>query len=368
MRPNHIAEMLRLNLIKMRRIDGIDLKSKVAYIIVIGVVLAGCHQEQAKLSLDTSESQEGATSKTAYQPHPAYAPSTSDPLKALYGGQDPNSANRGLTSQALLSMFKGIKDLPIAAPLPKSWRRSLKHLKGKTKAKVSSWSYLERTRMERGKRDQEITITLKVWGKKSKVNQEVLAALRGVKELKRLPQHWGDRHEFVIKSHHTKLISKRSASLANDHPTNPTVLATFEIEWTLNHPQPSGQLRNCRYVHGLSPSIARGFPKWAAQHLKSVSTRRFVEWRYELNQSEELWRATWIYRNGEMHDLALAWWVKKLEGQGATRTSSQNLEQTWSLPQKGEISWWPETNPDPMGCEIAGGLITFEGRTPQSTP
>lgn len=347
---------------------GACLRSKVTYIFVIGLALMGCHQDQKDTAQDNSASSEAATSKPVYTPHPAYAPSTNDPLKALYGGQDPSSANRGLTPQALLSMFKEMKDLSIAAPLPKSWRTPLRRLKGKVKAKVSGWSYLERTRMERGKRDQEISITLKVWGKKSKVNHEVLTALRDIKALKNLPKRWGDRHTFVMKSHHTQLISKRSASLANDHPTNPTVLATFEVEWTLNHPQPSGKLRNCRYVHGLSPSIARGFPKWAAQHLKSVSTRRFVEWKYELSQSEELWRATWIYRNGEMHDLALTWWVKKLEAQGATRTSSQNLEQTWSLPQGGEISWWPETNPDPMGCEIAGGLITFEGRTPQSTP
>lgn len=359
-------------MIRGHSVDMLSFKSvtviKSRWIMLLAMVMTfftGCMQDQEQQPHDAQRSSHTvAPKRPVYQPHPAYAPSAHDPLKALYGGQDPSSASRGLTPQALKRKFDEVKDLQPASPLPSAWRKALREIKKRQRAKVSGWSYLERTRMERGKRDQELKVTLKVFGKKTTVNREVLAVFREIKELKRLPSRWGDQHEFVIKGKHTRLKSTRSASLADDHPTNPTVLATFVFEWERHHPQPSGELRNCRYVHGLAPHIARGFPKWAAQHLKSVSTRRFVEWRYELTPSEEVWRATWIYRNGEMHDLALAWWVKKLEAQRATRTSSQNLEQTWRLPQGMEISWWPETNPDPMGCEVAGGLINFEGRTP----
>ena len=335
----------------------------IGYLILI--FLAGCTQEQDQQARDPQRSTT-AVQRPAYQPHPAYAPSTTDPLKALYGGRDPNTPADHITPQALKVQFDKIKDQPLVSPLPRSWRGPLQALKKKLSIKVSSWAYLERTRMERGKRDQQIEITLKVWGPKKNVNREVLATLRSIKVLKALPSQWGDQHELMMKRKHTQVTSKRSASLADDHPTNPTVLATFTVDWSFNHPQPSGELKNCRYVHGLSPEIARGFPQWGSQHLKSVSTRRFVEYRYEINQEEELWRATWIYRNGVMHDLAIAWWVKKLEARGAKRITSQNLEQTWRLPRGGEISWWPETNPDPMGCEVAGGLINFEGRIPSS--
>ena len=73
----------------------------------------------------------------------------------------------------------------------------------------------------------------------------------------------------------------------------------------------------------------------------------------------------WIYRNGEQHDLAIRWWVQRLEQRGATRTALESLEQTWRLKGGGELSWWPETNPDPMGCQVAGSLLVFEYRRPQ---
>jgi hypothetical protein len=229
--------------------------------LIAALGLANCTPDQDQHS-QNKQSNAQKPSKPTYQPHPAYAPSTGDPLKALYGGQDPNTGGRGLSPQALKLKLNEIKDQPLTSPLPKTWRRPLQKLKAKLNAKVSSWTYLERTRMERGKRDRSIHVTLKVWGKKKRVNRDVLSALKEIKALKRLPNSWGDQHEFVIKNTHSEVVSKRSASLANDHPTNPTVLATFEIKWEINHPQPTGDLKNCRYVHGLSPDIARGFSRW----------------------------------------------------------------------------------------------------------
>ena len=298
--------------------------------------------------------------------HPAYAPSTTDPLAALYGGRDPKSGSRKVSAADLKRRFDRVRAIPLSTPLSAKWRKPLDALTRAPHIKVSSWSYQEQTRMDRAPRNLSFKITIKAWGERAQVNREVLSALKQIRDLRgKLPRRWGDGHEHLATSRNITFKLKRSASRALDSadPTRPVVLATFELSWERQTPTQEAT-RSCRYLPGLKPELSESFPAWAKRQFTSISTRRFIEWSLERGQREEVSRAMWIYRNGEQHDLAIRWWVQRLEQRGATRTALESLEQTWRLKRGGELSWWPETNPDPMGCQVAGSLLVFEYRRP----
>lgn len=343
-------------------------RSYIALFTVLTLSTLGCTASQD--SDEATGSSDRPESAPITQPalHPAYAPSTKDPLAALYGGRDPQAGAAEVNAADLKQRLKQIKPVELSAPLPSVWFKTLKRLSESPYVRVSRWSYHERARMDRAPRDLSIELTIKAWGKRSQVDRE-LSSLRQIKSLRgKIPRRWGDGHEHVARSKNQELIIKRSSIRAADSadPTDPTVLMTLELTWKRETPISSAtapdKLRSCRYLPGLSASDHHGFPRWSIPHFKSISTRRFIESSFERAQNATIGRATWIYRNGEQHDLAIKWWVQRLEAQKATKTSSQGLEQSWDLSSGDELSWWPETNPHPMGCKVAGSLLTFESR------
>lgn len=334
------------------------LTPQLSWIFVFWAVAVGC-SEQNVPALASSEDKTSAP----YVPPQGYQPSQSDPLAALYGGKIPEAGEttQGSSRATLTASFERSRSLELNTLMPSTWRRSFIWLKSRAKLKVQAWTSREITRMEDGKRDADFSISFQLLGPRSAIKTQLLEALRKIPNLPELPQQWGDQHEHESSRGAQALsltLSSRSDESAQD---DRWTLMTVELTSRLRTPTAETKLKNCRYVHALREDYSAHVPEWASKHFKSTSTRRFVAWEVTANLEGTVWRATWLYRNGAYRDTAIGWWTQQLERQKATQTALRGLEQTWRISDGLEISWWPETDPAPMGCEVAGPLLTFSG-------
>ena len=313
-------------------------------------------QKTKNKAITDQESAALATSNYAYSKNNPYKSTGADPLAALYGGKVGQA--QSVSARDLKSRFDALSESPLVSPFPRSWKKSISHLRKKINAKVTQWSSTTRTRMERAKRDKVLQLTINCFGTRSQLEQALSQTLRGIKELKGLTINLDQTNSQVIKKGaETAELSMNSESAQSDS-NQENYLLTLDITWRLERINPEGELKNCRYVHALEPSLAEVDVPWAKQHFKSTSTRRFVEWFVSQTGKDRAWTATWLYRNGSYRDKGVGWWTKKLKARGAKQKSSNSMEQVWTLANKLEIDWWPESDPGAMGCEIAGPLLS----------
>ena len=279
-----------------------------------------------------------------------------DPLAALYGGKV--GKQQVVSVNDLKSRFDALSDSPLDSPFPRSWKKKIYLLRKTIKTKVNKWSSTVRTRMERGQRDKVVQMTLSFFGEKNQLEQSIVQTLSQIKEFKKIPRDLNQLDQKHIKQGDESLSLSFDVDSAKSSSSQESYLATLEVTWRLERSNPSGELKNCRYVHALDPGLAEATVPWAKQHFKSTSTRRFVEWFVSQVGQERAWTATWLYRNGSYRDKGVAWWTKKLIAKKAKQKSINGMEQVWSLSKQKEIDWWPESDPSPMGCEIAGPLLS----------
>lgn len=304
----------------------------------------------------TQKSTNLATNNYAYSPNNPYKSTGADPLAALYGGKVGQA--QSVSVKDLKSRFDSLSESPLVSPFPRAWKKSISNLRKQINAKVTKWSSTTRTRMERSKRDKVILLTINCFGTKSKLEKAISQTLSRIKELKGLKVNFDQSDSQVItRGAETAELSVSTESAQSDS-NQESYLLTLDIAWRLERANPEGDLKNCRYVHALEPSLAEADVPWAMQHFKSTSTRRFVEWFVSQKGQDRSWTATWLYRNGSYRDKGVGWWTRKLEARGAKQKSSNSMEQVWTLPSKFEIDWWPESDPSAMGCEIAGPLLS----------
>ena len=340
--------------------DAIDRQwiTVVNILMMFGIFICGCTDKDK-----TPKSVEKLDMGSVYSPPQGYEASTVDPLSALYGGKLPQ-ANQGtqITSQYLEKRFEAIKERPMSSVMPVSWRKAVSSLKSSTSVKVSAWSFTENTRMETRSKDMDLSLSLWLLGPRETVKASSLKALKSIPSLKGLPSSWGDQHEHHIHQGNMEakiVVDSTSAELKSTHPTT---LLSIEITWSRSHPLPKGELKNCRYIHALDQVKGERAPRWSIKHFKSTSSRRFVAWHEARSEEGWVWRATWLYRNGSYRDKAVGWWSEQLTRVKAVQIAERGLEQSWALKGGHEISWWPETEPEEMGCRVAGPLLSFEGQ------
>lgn len=336
--------------------------------MIISVLIYGCNlfvsdsaDQGADDGLKKSQSLENESASKGYTPPVGYQSNGVDPLAALYGGSKGKTQTADQSAQSLEVRFNRLSKASLRPPFPKKWRRAFEQLAQIVPLKITEWSSTTRTRMERGKRDKALKVKFVLFGQKSEVSQTPYKILKKASELKGFPQKLGDEHEHISKTKTQELRVSYDASISHTE-SNPMVLAEVTIHWSLQTPNIVVEKpKNCRYVHALEQRLSEGYVSWASQHFKSTSSRRFVEWHVEYTVKKRIWRATWIYRNGSYRDKAVGWWSDKLSRQKATQASEQGLEQVWRRKEGEEVQWWPETDPGPMGCQIAGPLLTIEG-------
>ena len=327
------------------------------------LLLLGCQST----TLDPDADQEKTTldrpkTEHVYTPPSGYQASSVDPLAALYGGQIGKKADSKISKASLLKDFQSLKDSTLQSPFPRRWQKAFKKLNRQIPTKVTKWSASIRTRMERGQRDQELSVRFSILGQKSKLRRIPLSIFKSIPALKSFPQHLGDQHEHIAKSKNQELRLTYEGVVTSEPSDDPTVLAEVTIHWLKTTSSSMNEdPKNCRYVHALEAGMGAKYVSWAAQHFKSTSTRRFVEWSVEQRVDQRSWRGTWLYRNGSYRDKAVGWWVKKLTAQKAKQISEEGMEQQWQLKSGLNIHWWPETDPGPMGCQLAGPLLSIEG-------
>ena len=330
--------------------------------IMMIVFFIACRTEQKEHS--SSAEPKGNPVKT-YTPPPGYESSGVDPLAALYGGKVSKKGGAKVDDAKLKTRFEEKESITFTTEFPRKWRSALSQLNKTIPTKVTSWSLSKRTRMETGKRDQVIEVNFSLLGKRKQVTTLPIKVLSSIPQLTKLPRKLGDQHEHSYESPTEKLVMTYQATKSTEQLTNPLILANISIHWEKNTVNPkNADGKNCRYVHGLPPHIASNHVPWAEQRFKSTGTRRFVAWSISKKIKKTEWQSTWIYRNGSYRDKAVGWWTKTLNRQKAVQTSFSGMEQSWSLKNGGEVSWWPETNPGPMGCKIAGPLLTISGTIP----
>ena len=336
------------------------------HIIAILILLNFACQDQSSTQpqADEHKTNEKTPVVVPVNPYAAnpYKSSGVDPLAALYGGQVGQS--QVMTVKDLKSIFQNLKASPLNKPFPSKWAKVLKGLSKNLSAKVTEWSSLTRTRMENGKRDKVVSFSLSLLGREQAVSL-ALANLRQLGELKQLPKKFEINKQVLNISAQQTLEYSFTYDEAEDQAKQSLRLAKLEVTWRLERANPKTELKNCRYVHALEASFAEADIPWAAQHFKSTSTRRFVEWFVSQKGTERSWTGTWLYRNGSYRDKAVGWWTTKLESKGAKQKSLNGMEQVWSLPKQMEIDWWPESDPSPMGCEIAGPLLSVRSSQAQ---
>ena len=338
-------------------------KDRVAWALTLCLLTSAC-QNETKEDVNSSMASpvDKEPSAKIYTPPPGYAPSKSDPLLALYGGSKSKGAK--ITDSKLSRRFESEKEIKLSSAFPRAWRRAISDLSKVFSVKVTQWRSTTGTRMERAKKNRSLSLTFKTLGKRTELQRNIYAHLSKIDALKTIPKRLGDHHEHLEEKGAEKLSFTYSLVKSTSHQDDPLSIATVEIEWSRERPQPNPLTKNCRYVHGLRPDLGAQTVEWAAQHFKSTSTRRFVEWTEELSPENRTWRATWIYRNGSYRDKAVGWWTDRISKRGATQRSMTGMEQVWSTSDQGTIEWWPETDPSPMGCEIAGPLLTVSSTQP----
>lgn len=334
---------------------AIHKSQRFVFTLALVILTFACEQEPSQEEKNRVQSSKKILKP--YSPPPGYAPSSSDPLLALYGGSKGKGPS-GMTDAKLKAEFESTLGVELGSGLPKSWRNALSKLGQSLPLKVTKWKSTTGTRMERGQQNRSITITLTALGLRSKVLSDISSSLSQLSEFRQLPKRLGDQHEHSEERHEERASLRLSLTKSSEKTTDPLSIASLELSWSRQYPNPTTLDKNCRYVHGLSPQLGEQAIDWAAQHFKSTGTRRFVEWSEEHNPKRSISLATWIYRNGSYRDKAVGWWTDQVTARGATQTSMTGMEQAWSSQHGWTIEWWPETDPSPMGCEVAGPLLS----------
>ena len=332
-------------------------------ILIAIYLLSGCqfNTEDHKTNDESSSSVQSNT-ESVYTPPPGYEASAVDPLAALYGGQVGKKQEIEVTEDRLKKDFEALRNIPFESPFPRRWRAAFKKLNRQLPTKVTQWSANLRTRMERGQRDKEVKVQFSMIGPRSKLRVIPYKIFKALPALQSFPKKLGDQHEHISKKDTQELRITYEGTVTSENKNDPIVLAEVSISWLKSTPSTTEEKpKNCRYVHALEAQLGASDVSWAAQHFKSTSTRRFVEWSVERTSEKSSWRGTWLYRNGSYRDKAVGWWVNKLTAKKAKQLSEEGMEQEWRLKSGLNIQWWPETAPGPMGCQIAGPLLSVEG-------
>ena len=276
----------------------------------------------------------------AYKPGP-------NPLAALYGSAQKKDGREG---------FQLIKHQPPQAPMPQAWRRAYGTLeRSALSVKLSAWSSTERSRLDQARADYTVRWTLHVLGKRGAIKAQLHKALAPVTNFSSLrPEELGAQlsHRGARDAYHL------SVELKTLWTEGEVAHIEVEVEWARRAPKPSGELRNCRYLKGLtSPSDSERAP-WLNAIFKSNSKRRFAEWSYQVGaQDAPRWTGLWVYRNGSLRDKGVRWWSDTITAQGGERVEMSGMEQRWRLPSGAELLWWSETNPEELGCTLEAPLL-----------
>jgi hypothetical protein len=312
--------------------------------LIIGLLFMGCTAESPSTpstpsTLETPPPVSSKSPSTQGIPpiNPAYAPGP-DPLLALYGGRHSKSSKES---------FKAVKSVEVRAPLPKLWRTLIGRLSaGDVQAKVERWSYTRRTRMTRGRQDEALSFTVHLYGPSKEIHRALSKAFSLLKKaLPRRPKRWMSSHSIEGAPYSWSLIRTASSDR----------YATYDFTWDKTAPPPTS-LRNCRSIHTLNPPPLAH--EWMIRHFKSTGSRRFVEWSYTLDPNGERLTSLWIYRNGIYRDQGVGWWRTQLEKRGATREEMEGMSQEWRLSEGETLSWEPESDPPPLGCEVRGPFLS----------
>ena len=83
-------------------------------VMLFALCSAGCSTEDTP---PQAQHQDVSPTPPKVITHPAYAPSTKDPLAALYGGRDPKSGSRKVSAADLKRRFDRVRAIPLSAPL-----------------------------------------------------------------------------------------------------------------------------------------------------------------------------------------------------------------------------------------------------------
>jgi len=317
--------------------------TRVACHLLIGACGVAC-QGQAEQSPATSAP--SAPAQVAPEHLASYKPGP-NPLAALYGSAPKKGGREG---------FQLIKHHPLEAPMPQGWRSAYQTLeRSALSVKLSAWSSTERSRLDQRRTDYTVRWTAHLFGERRLIKAQLHKALAPVTNFSGLrPEkfgaqlsHQGSRGAYQLNVEATTLWKEGKQAHVK-----------VEVEWVRRAPKPSGELRNCRYLKGLTlPSDVERAP-WLHPIFKTNSKRRFVEWSYQKGaQDAPRWTGLWVYRNGSLRDKGVRWWSDTIGAQGGERVEMSGMEQRWRLPSGAELLWWSETNPEELGCLLEAPLL-----------
>jgi len=290
----------------------------------------------------------------AYKPGP-------DPLAALYG--------RGASAPKGEEAFKLTPERPPEAPMPSAWRSAYQKLKGRSglQVKLSAWSITTRSRLDQREPDQELSWTLHLLGERAAIWSALKAVVAPQRAYRGL-QPAAQASAVASLKHSAERGPYRLALEAKKHwGEGERLYLTVELSWARLAPAPasSSELRNCRYLKGLTPPSEAERAPWLGSIFKTNSKRRFAEWSYQLGDPEApRWTGLWVYRNGSLRDKGVKWWSDTLSAHGGERLEMQGMEQRWRLPEGRAVTWWSETDPSELGCLLEAPLLSVSWSEP----
>lgn len=308
------------------------------------IILSAC-QEAPKVSpapaRPAAPAQVSPEHKAAYKPGP-------NPLAALYGTGEPE--------EGVEARFQRVTHLSPHAPMHSAWIKAYQTLEaGRAQVKLSAWSSTERSRLDQPRADYAMRWTLHLLGERQLVSGSLRKALAPASSFTKLVpsalgdelQHEGAQGDYMLTVKAETLWKQRGR-----------VYVRADIEWVRRAPDPTGELRNCRYLKGLTPP-STGVAPWLSAVFKTNSKRRLAEWSYQRGDRDApRWTGLWVYRNGSLRDKGVRWWSDALSAQGGHRVEMRGMEQRWRLPSGEEVTWWSESDPEQLGCLLEAPLLS----------